>query len=52
MEMRMTKVSGRGYAKKLLGSLAVVVFAFSAVLATTSFVDQAHAKGAIGTVRK
>jgi len=29
---------------RLLGSLALVIFAFSAVIVTSSFVDQAQAK--------
>ena len=36
-------VKGRLNARKLLGSLAVVFFAFSAVAVSSSWVDQAHA---------
>jgi hypothetical protein len=32
-------------AKKLLGSLGVVIFAFSAVAVSSAWVDQAHAIG-------
>lgn len=39
-------------AKKILGSLAVVIFAFSAVIVTSSIVDQAQAAKSIVNVKK